>query len=313
MYIPPWLLENPSMNQKNATQKTVIIVTAVLAIFVGAWFWLQSRATNGATTSSQTSKPNSASLPGQVPAVPSPELTAVERMQAEEAHEHAMEELAAQPLPDRPLYQRQSAHFAPPAMLGEHNFATSLTKAVLDPSCQARALKPEASVPIETQLMETLGISGAARIPDDAFFESLTQFYQRDQRYYQISAVAKPASRPPRYTLEYYSAADAEMQADARSEPLPFPEPAEIDALSVKQLFESMLANEQSLGAILGGRVLQLRVTGGDNQEDQEIQFFNGKPVQWAFGTGLCQLTAKQDSAICRCLPDGEGLAIPHY
>ncbi len=289
-------------------RKIVVVIVLLIASATTTWFWRQSQSKESVALPPQNVAGITPTSNSQ-PAAP----TAVERMQAEEVREHAMEELAATPYQDAPIFQPQNAHFAPPAMLSEHSFTTSLTKAILDPSCKAREHKPDASIPIETQLIETLGISGGARIPDDAFFESLTQFYQRDGRYYQISAVAKPASRPPRYRLEYYSAADAMMQADARSEALPFREPPEIDALSVKQLVETMLAAEQKQGATLGGRVLQVRVTGGENQEDQEIQFFNGKPVQWAFGTGLCQLTANQDAAICRCLPDGEGLAIPHY
>jgi hypothetical protein len=291
---------------KNASQA---IAASALLLLAGWYFYAHSSAPNAAPQN-QSSAPNQAlnQAPGQ-------ELTEtpnnIERMQREEAQEEALERLTGTPT-SAALYHPENDHFTTPVMLGPNNFATELTQVDLDASCLSRKYKPEAGS-VETQLQENYGISGSARVPEDLFFESLTQFYQRGDRYFQFSALAKPASRPPVYKIEFYAASDKMMLKDVvRSDP-PVAVPPHLDAIGVKVLLNQLMQNEQARGAVFGARELQVRVTGAQGQADQEIQFLNAKPVQWAFGSGVCQLAEQRNRALCRCLPDGENQAIPHY
>ena len=86
---------------------------------------------------------------------------------------------------------------------------------------------------------------------------------------------------------------------------LPVPAPKFADAESVRLVIEQTLARYQAQGAMPGARLMQVLVLGGEDEADQEIKYLNATPIQWAFGSGVCQLEQKQASALCRCLADG--------
>jgi hypothetical protein len=187
------------------------------------------------------------------------------------------------------------------------------TRLEMDPSCAVRLHKPDANRSVQAQLLSDYGIKGEQRVPEDVFFESLTQFFNVKEQFYQLSARARPASRPPVYTIEFYVAADAGMRTSVTKLDVPVPVPANLDAISVRKVVEETLALFQKQGAQVGARLMQVRVTGAPGEADQEVSYINATPVQWAFGSGVCQLQAKKQSALCRCLPDGEVQPIPHY
>jgi hypothetical protein len=150
-------------------------------------------------------------------------------------------------------------------------------------------------------------------VPDDVFFESLTQFFKAGDRYYQFSAFARPGSRPPVYTLEFYSAADAGMQTGLVREAVPVTGNIQIDAVVVESVLAEVLAVFRSQNYVEGARMMDIRVAGREGQQDQAVRYFNQLPVQWVFGTGLCQLSTQQGFSHCRCLPEQESLKAAEY
>lgn len=235
---------------------------------------------------------------------------------AHAGHDHhaddLLEALSRQPARAQ-LFAPQSAHFLPPEMLSRDRFASEQTQLELDPSCEKRLAVPDPQRASQSQLLADYGIDAEPRVPVDLFFESLTQFYRLGAHYYQFSAEARPASRPPRYTLALYRADDEGMQTQVVRQPLAVRSDQELDAPGVRDVLKAHLDAVQNQGAELGARLLEARVTGAQGKEDQELRFLNATPVQWVFGPGVCQLTGERRSLYCRCLPDGEQLRIPPY
>jgi hypothetical protein len=282
--------------------KVALIALLLLGVFA-AWRYQQSARTADKATIAA------------VPANPTPAertLTPIERMKRDEAQEEALEILSQSPTPE-PLFNPQPEHFLAPLQAPDGAFLQDQTRLEMDPSCAIRLHKPDGNRSAQAQLLSDYGIKGDQRVPEDVFFESLTQFFTVKEQFYQLSARARPASRPPVYTMEFYVAADAGMSISVTKLDVPVPIPANLDAISVRKVLTETLALFEKQGAQVGARLMQVRVTGAPGEADQEVSYINATPVQWAFGSGVCQLQAKRQSALCRCLPDGEVQPIPHY
>ncbi len=223
-------------------------------------------------------------------------------------HEDRLEALAQQPAKFK-LFDHASAHFERPSMRDADHFIAEATVPEIDASCASRSSKPDVGRALEQQLREDFAVAAELRVPEQVFFEDLTQFFRINDRYFQFTARALTGSRPPRYSLELYSAGDAMMSQQLLREQIPVPSPAQLDAPAVADLLEALRSHY--LNADWGARLLQVRIPGLQDGEDQEIRFVNGTAAQWAFGGGLCQLTEDRKRALCRCLPEGETLPIP--
>jgi hypothetical protein len=231
-------------------------------------------------------------------------------------HDHEVEalliQLASTP-GEQPHFDFNAKRFEEIMLSADNRYELSNTKLVLDASCAKRVDLPDPARSIELQLQQDYVIDGRQRVPDDVFFESLTQFFKVGESYYQLSAFAKPASRPPVYTIEFYRADDAGMQNGLLREAPPLAIGAQIDAPMVADIFSNVLRHYKPLGMVEGARLMDIRVAGREGQEDQAIRYFNGLPVQWVFSSGLCQMSAQQAVSHCRCLPDQEVLRTEEY
>jgi hypothetical protein len=254
--------------------------------------------------------PALAQAPSPAAQAPPVVQTPAAAMAYEEAQEEALESLITQPASEG-LFERQSEHFTPALIDAEGRFVGDETRLSMDKSCTERLHKPDATRSIEAQLQGDYGLNAKQRVPEDVFFETLTQFFQLDGQYYQLSARARTASRPPVYGFEFYVASDAGMRETLTKLALPVPIPPNADARSVRAVVEQTLALFTKQGAQIGARTLQVRVIGGPEEPDQEIRYFNATPEQWAFGSGVCQLSATKRTSLCRCLPDGAIQGIP--
>jgi len=230
-------------------------------------------------------------------------------------HSHPEEEVEALSLQSTsvPLLDASALHFSAPAMAAPELFAGGATRVILDPSCNKRStFKPDAAHTLEETLFKEFGIVANARIPEATPFEELTQFYRIGADYYQLSINALPASRPPVYELSWYRARDAQMLTQVARLAVP-PAAGVLDVTRASELFTQILNDARANRAELGARLLNVhipRASGGTNS-DQELRFINGAPLQWVFGSGVCQLTSDSNRALCRCLPDGEQLRVP--
>ena len=204
-------------------------------------------------------------------------------------------------------------HFSEPAMAAPELFASTTTHVLLDPSCNKRStFKPDVAHTLEETLFSEFGIRANARIPEGVPFEELTQFYRIGADYFQLSINALPASRPPVYELSWYRARDAQMLSQVARLAIP-PSTGVLDITRASDLFTQILTTARSNRAELGARLLNVRIPGASTgaTSDQELRFINGAPLQWVFGSGVCQLASDTKHALCRCLPDGEQLHVP--
>lgn len=223
--------------------------------------------------------------------------------------EEAVEALSLQPS-SVPLLDASALHFSAPAMAASELFAGGATHVIMDSSCAKRStFKPDAAQTLEETLFKEFGIVANARIPEATPFEELTQFYRIGADYYQLSINALPASRPPVYELSWYRARDAQMLTQVARLAVP-PAAGVLDITRASEMFTQILAGARTNRAELGARLLNVHIPGGANS-DQELRFINGAPLQWVFGSGVCQLTSDSNRALCRCLPDGEQLHVP--
>ena len=234
------------------------------------------------------------------------------------AHNHLDAEQALEALSltasSVPLLEASALHFSEPAMAAPEVFAAGSTHVLLDASCNKRStFKPDVAHTLEETLFNEFGVRASARIPEGVPFEELTQFYRIGADYYQLSMNALPASRPPIYELSWYRARDSQMLSEVARLAVP----ASIGALDVtraSEMFTQILSTARANRAELGARLLNVRIPGASGSganSDQELRFINGAPLQWVFGSGVCQLTSDSNHALCRCLPDGEQLRVP--
>jgi hypothetical protein len=223
-------------------------------------------------------------------------------------NEDRLEALAQQPAPYE-LFRHDTAHFDAPTMRDTEHFIDEATLPEIDASCASRASKPDTTRALEQQLREDFSVSANARVPEQVFFEDLTQFFRVDNRYFQFTARALTGSRPPRYSFELYSAGDPLMTTQLLRERLPVAVVEPLDAPEVAFMLTAL--QNHYLNAQWGARLLQVHIPGATDGADQEIRFVNGGVAQWAFGGGLCQLAADRQRALCRCLPEGETHPIP--
>ena len=234
---------------------------------------------------------------------------------AEHAHTHPEEAVEALSLePSSVAFLDASAlHFSTPAMAAPELFAGGATRVILDRSCDERStFKPDAAQTLEETLFKEFGIVANARIPEATPFEELTQFYRIGADFYQLSINALPASRPPVYELSWYRAHDAQMLTEVARLAVP-PAAGMLDVTRASELFMQILSTARANRAELGARLLNVHIPGASNgaNSDQELRFINGAPLQWVFGSGVCQLTSNSNQSLCRCLPDGEQLHVP--
>ena len=249
------------------------------------------------------------------PAMPAP-APAHQHGAAAPSHHHAEQELEALSLTPSNVHllQASALHFSEPAMAAPELFAAGSTHVLLDASCKARStFKPDVAHTLEETLFNEFGVRANARIPEGVPFEELTQFYRIGADFYQLSINALPASRPPIYELSWYRARDAQMLSQVARLAVPASTGA-LDVTRASEMFTQILSTARANRAELGARLLNVRIPGASGSganSDQELRFINGAPLQWVFGSGVCQLTRDSNHAFCRCLPDGEQLRVP--
>jgi hypothetical protein len=280
------------------------IATAAVIVIGGAWFaWHTFGGLQHQTMQAKTvleSKSWSDKQTVRTPVLRDDQLEAL------------LAELAATPGKD-PHFDFNANRFNPVQVDVAGNYLASQTELELDVSCDGREDTPDRTRSLESQLQDDYAINGQRPVPDDIFFESLTQFFKARDRYYQFSAFAKAGSRPPIYDIEFYSAEDAGMQTGLIREAIPVAINTQIDAPAVEGLLSSVLTHYRSQSMIQGARLMDVRVAGREGQQDHAIRYFNQQPVQWVFSSGLCQLTAQQKSSHCRCLPEKDVLKAGEY
>lgn len=198
------------------------------------------------------------------------------------------------------LLDPQSAWFDTPEMLNDQQFLAGQTRITGDASCSAHSV-PDPTKTLEQQLLDTYQLSAQTPVPEQIAFSQLQQYFQLGRRFYQFSASRNEGPNGG-YQLEFFSASDPALREDLERVALTRPSSDMLDANAVRVLLREILAEYQQKGALIGARVLQVRVAGQANEPEHEFEFLNAMPVRWQFANGLCRLQSDRTSSWCSCV-----------
>ena len=198
------------------------------------------------------------------------------------------------------LFDPQSAWFDAPEMLDDQQFAPGQTRITGDSSCSAQSV-PDPTKTLQQQLLDTYQLNAQTPVPEQIEFSQLQQYFQLGRRFYQFSATLSEAPSGG-YQLEFFSASDPALHEDLERVALTRPTTEPLDANAVRLLLRDTLAEYRQKGALIGARVLQVRVARQAGVPEHEFEFLNATPVRWQFANGICRLQSDRTSSWFSCV-----------
>lgn len=173
------------------------------------------------------------------------------------------------------------------------------TRIERDPSCRNSDFLGSSST-VEGLLARHWGIvDDASR--ERLFFLKDRRFFRFGGRFHQLSAVWDIAI-PPRYRIEWFSAADAAMTQDIRQE-RSFGDQETVDAIDARRLLDRVTPKQDGNAeqGSPGARLLHVQIDRADGKPPQEVGFLNNRVYALSFPGGACRLLANKDVAYCEC------------
>lgn len=163
---------------------------------------------------------------------------------------------------------------------------------------------------LEAYFEHVLGVDTSVRSPKSYHISSLTQFWEHEGWYYQITARWQN-NFPPSYFLEYYRFNNPDLHGTPELVTSMVPTNETVDVLSAQNYIREELATAESIGANPGASIIEGQVTTGENhdpstkvEEDSknlnQFTLLNGKVVNWSQNSGLtCQ--TEDSKVVCHC------------
>jgi hypothetical protein len=197
---------------------------------------------------------------------------------------------------DGPDYLEFARHwYAAPQTDSKGLFAATRTPIVADASCSARNEIKFAT--LESAIQAGVGVQSTQPLPMDALVQQVTQFWQLNGWYYQLSA-AWDKDIPATYRVHYLRSREPAFGGEI--ERLPLQASDGIDAPALAQLLDSMPRTAEAQGATRGARIVHLLLAADDGDALQDMKILNGRPTSWMFGYGHCR-TRNDGVAFCKC------------
>jgi hypothetical protein len=183
--------------------------------------------------------------------------------------------------------------FEAPVLQNAQQFAPSSTPLAVDQNC---AQRPEvAHSTLEAAITTSTGIDLTQTTPTDALVQQLTQFWQQEGWYYQLSAQWDKDS-PATYRLNFFRAKQSDFANDV--ERLPLEQSEGVDIVAAGQRMDTQVA--KVTGQARGARVAHVLLNGAQGDAMQDLKLVNGQPMAWMFGHGHCRVTqAGQAQCVC--------------
>jgi hypothetical protein len=160
-----------------------------------------------------------------------------------------------------------------------------------------------------SNLTKRLGFEGTKRYPEGVLVESLTQFWTRESRYFQLAAEWNE-NEPPSYKISGFSSASADMGDEA----MPFEfegakNGAPLSIESVYSLTETLLKKAEALGGARGARIVLLSSTsnalnGNGKKIQPRVEFIDANARGFSAGNVLCNLDRAKFQSRCECGPE---------
>ncbi len=272
---------------------SLLVLAAAFLVAAGAYVWRS----HGAEAQTATHTHTNNEVDAHEAAAPSMQSATGK---SSRKHSHALS--PALELLGPEYVELNNRWFDPPALVPSsapaayaQQFAGTTTPLVIDPSCAARA---EMRAPnLEASIRSTVGVDTTQAVPLDALVQQVSQFWQRDGWFYQLSA-RWDKDIPATYTLEHYRSQGADFSAVERVNVI---QAGPMDAISMAARIDEALANAEKQGAKRGARLVQLLLGGEEGDSLQDLKIHNGRPVAWMFGYGHCRLR-NDGAAFCRCV-----------
>jgi hypothetical protein len=192
--------------------------------------------------------------------------------------------------------EMQSRWFDAPTLATAQRFAATTTPLSVDPSCARRAEMQHPT--LESAIRQSVGVDTTQAVPLDALAQQVSQFWQHDGWFYQMSATWEK-DIPATYNLQHYRTQQADFQGAV--ERLPVTGAEALDALGMASRIDTALASAELRGAKRGARLVHLSLGGEEGDSLQDLKIINGRPVAWMFGHGHCRLRS-DGTAHCRCI-----------
>lgn len=173
------------------------------------------------------------------------------------------------------------------------------TRIERDPSCSNSDFLGSSNT-VEELLARHWGIADDAS-RERLFFLKDRRFFRLGGRFHQLSAVWDIAI-PPRYRIEWFSAADAEMTQDIRQE-RSFGDQETVDAIDARRLLDRVTPKQDGNAeqGSPGARLLHVQIDRADGKPPQEVGFLNNRVYALSFPGGACRLLANKVAAYCEC------------
>ncbi len=189
-----------------------------------------------------------------------------------------------------------------PMLLDEESYMPKSIPLELGEHCLTNAsLKSEKSFSEHIELH--YGQDVTSRDATGTFFKSIAQFFQWEDKYWQINVIWD-FDMPPIYRYEIFSSENPGFNENVSGEPSAVEFPKIADPISAQEWLDQMVAHYDGLGAEIGARIVEQRVT-DEKGRAHEWTSLNGQLTTWQFGTGVCVLNASATSGRCACEKHG--------
>lgn len=268
----------------NRAQSKWVIGAALLALLVSGVYVWRTQTPGGGGVSLLTDE----RAHDHAPASASPASRSARK------HTHAIS--AALQLVGPEYVEMSQRWFEPPVFNNAQKFADTATRLAVDPSCANRAEMRHAT--LETSIRNSVGVDTSQSFPTDALVQQLSQFWQQEGWFHQIS-VTWDKDIPATYRLEHFRSPQADFHGGV--ERIALRDTGTLDALIAATRIDDAVNAAESRGAKRGARVAHLLLGGEEGDSLQDLKLVNGRPVAWMFGYGHCRLR-NDGMAHCRCV-----------
>ncbi|MBS1983314.1 MAG: hypothetical protein JST16_04005 [Bdellovibrionales bacterium] len=201
--------------------------------------------------------------------------------------------------PNPAVVSQATLDSAEPVFASPGKYKGTKVAIVWDASCRGHLLAKQNEL---THLVfSRTGLSGEKQFPRNAHVQEITQFWQQDHSYYQMSATWT-SSVPAAYRIEFFVSSDPNFSRDIRRLPIPdLRRPASVGVEIALRTINKTLQEAKAQGAQEGARRELLSVASPQsNGEPKYIRYLNAQPVEYR-EAGLHCVGSVGSSSTCRC------------
>jgi len=189
--------------------------------------------------------------------------------------------------------------FDEPLLDAQQDFLQKDTPLQVNASCQSN-MQVDPNLNFRENVLERYAEDVTKRDVSNTFFKSVAQFFQYDERFWQVTLIWD-RDLPAIYRYEFFSSEKADFSNNVVAEQTVLNYPQHPDALASLAWLEAMTSEYAQRGATIGARIVEQRVIDAKGKSHEWVAQ-NGQLVSWNFNSGICVLDA--DGYVGRCVCD---------